>query len=225
MSLHVAQVYERAKRSPIDSDRLQWDDLFVSAFKLQQNWGDDFAAAGAALMLSGLARTRIINDGKWWRLPDLGEPNARGAWVMPIYEGDDLIELVAFAAGGKIGPWFLVGGVDGIGLEYPREDKKLVIFTQPYEWIMYWLKQCRQNPAWLSAPETQPWAFAALVLDRDRIDWRPYRIEPAGVTAGFEEVYCADDPTLAELIIRAAKPPTPNPLLVTRRRQPPKEAA
>lgn len=226
MSRQVEQVYERCLSSPIDSLDFEWDDLVVSAFKLQRDWGKDFSLPGKELMLRGIVRASIVPDGKWWRLPELGERGARRAWLLPVHEGEAMIELIAFAATGSKqagGPWFLVGSVDALGLDGERHAKTLTIFTQPYEWLMHWLKCCRANPAWLSAPETGPESCAALVLERARINWRPFAVEPAGVTSGTEEVHCADDPALAEYIARAQAVSVPKLPIVTRRRPKPKQ--
>ncbi len=219
MSSHVTQIYRQCAKSPYgltDSRSISGDDLIYSAFKLHE-WGEDHHLAGSTLMSMGLVRGRIvIESGKWWRLAEPGE-FARGAWIMPVFQDDDIVELVAFAAGGDIGPWMLVGTIDQIGLE--RRAEKLVLFTQPYQWLRHWLRQCRENPNWLRAPETGPEAFAALIIDRDRIDWQPYRIEAKGALAGVESVHCADDPTLAEFVALRANVKPPKAVLITRRRQ------
>lgn len=218
MSRDIYETYERAIAVATDGGNAPGRVLkdIAAAFEL----GDDaisVLARNALWRRIGLVKTEIAVDGPRFDVHCLYQRAARGieAWVMPVYavpafgsREAEMEDLIAFgASGAQAGKvWRHVCAIDAIGLPFEAAQRVLTVFTQPKLWLQHWLDACRDNLGWLSAVETGPEAFATLVLDPKKINWRTHSIEPL-LTASFDEIRFADSPALREAVAREQKLP------------------
>lgn len=220
MSRDIYEVYENAQAAATDCGLAPGRMLSAigAAFDLKDD-AFGMLARWALLRRILLIKCDIVVDGPWFDLqfcPSTGKLEGSSAWLMPMQKpratGEDeivFLDLVAFADEGPRagGVWRLVGAVDCAGWPAGKSGQRfMTVFTQPKLWLRHWLDQCRDNPNWLSFAETGPDAFATLVLDPARQDWRSHQIEALD-TAAFEEIRFADSPELRDLVSRKMQLP------------------
>ena len=226
MSRNICEAYDHAVASATECGLSPGN--ILHALKADFISGDDaFAllARGALWRRIGLVKAEIVVDGPWFDV-EWPHENAQRveAWLMPIMSGDDVIDLVAFSEDGKHAGkvWRLVGACASIGLPLDLADRPieraLWIFRRPMHWLLHWLGACRDNLKWLEATETGPEAFAALVLDPEKVRWAPYRVERASAMACFEEILFGDSPELRDMAMEKMRlEPPPFPRLRSRK--------
>lgn len=165
----------------------------------------------------GLARCEITIDGPRFDIVSRHQGKGWPAWVMPVVTAPafgggetEYEDLLAFADdgphAGKV--WQLNGNVAAIGLDRPDGERTLRIFTQPKRWVDYWVRLCRDAyPTLREHTYPGPETVAALVLQPNRVRWKP-RIEVVGVVpATIEDLLFPDSPELRALVEKEMRLP------------------